>query len=218
MSAIDKHRQDLSETKEARKQLIIETAEKLFIEQGLSNVCIQDIVKATDISRVTFYRYFPDIHPLTMEVAGRMMGKMYKRIIEDHDWLANPPNFQGKGVAIGFFGAMVDSFHNIVEPLRYIGMFDHLYAQQYPNDELAAFYQDALNRGFEASGFRKVFKGCFPNESDIKFFFAVGNVVLAALEKLAARGELLANEQHVSVDYQLDLIRGLLEAYDVSAH
>ena len=213
MSAIERHRQALTETKEARKQQIIETAEKLFIERGLAAVKIQDIVKESEISRVTFYRYFPDIHPLAMEVAGRMMGTMYKRIIEDHKWLEEPPEFTGKTVAIEFFSAMIESYHDITEQLRYMGMFDQLYSREYPNEELASFYQDALDRGFEYSGFKTIFTTLVVGEEDCKFFLAVGNMVLASLEKLAARGQLLEKEQDVTIQSQLDILLKMLRAY-----
>ncbi len=216
MPAIDRHRRELSSAKEARRLLILDTAERLFIEHGLEKVNIKDIVKATEISRVTFYRYFPDIHPLAMEVAGRMMGKMYATIITKKDWLNTPPTFRGKHIAIGFFSAMVECFHDITDSLQYIGMFDYLYARQYPNEELASFYQEALNRGFESSGFQAVFNDILTEPDDCRFFLGIGNITLAALEKLAARGKLLEAEQNVAVDYQLDLIQDMLHNYPLN--
>ena len=214
MAAIDRHRKEISETKEARKQAIVKTAERLFIERGLANVNIQDIVNACEISRVTFYRYFPDIHPLSMEVAARMMGSMYRKILEKHDWLNNPPKETGKKVASVFFTGMVESFHLIEEELVYMGTFDHLYAREYPNEELAKFYRRALLQGLESAGFDQVFAEKLQDRAICNYFDMVGNTILAALERLAARGALLEKEQGTSVDGHLELIKAMLQSLD----
>ncbi len=213
MAAIDRHRREITETKEARKQTIIETAERLFIERGLANVNIQDIVNACEISRVTFYRYFPDIHPLSMEVAGRMMGKMYQKVLEEHGWLDFAPDFEGKQVAAGFYTGMVESFYSIEDELVYMGTFDHLYAREYPNEELAKFYMEALHKELEKSGFDRVFSKKLKENQDIcEHFYMVGNTILAALERLAARGRLLEKEQGTSIDGHLEVIKGMLRS------
>ena len=48
------------ESKARTRRALLETARRLFVEQGTQAVSVSGICKAADISRPTFYRCFPD--------------------------------------------------------------------------------------------------------------------------------------------------------------
>ena len=51
-----------------KKQYILETARKVFVEKGYKNVPMKDIVEACDISRGGLYLYFGSTEELLLEV------------------------------------------------------------------------------------------------------------------------------------------------------
>ena len=59
-----------------RKQNVIDTAHKLFIEKGYQATSIQDILDGSGISKGTFYNYFPSKGELFMAI----FSSFYKRI------------------------------------------------------------------------------------------------------------------------------------------
>ena len=212
MPELEKYRRESSDLKKQRKAAILDVAEALFIERGLAGVNIQDLSKACGISRVTFYRYFPDIHPLAMEVAARMMGQMYSAVIRRQGWLGQAPVEKGRAFTLIFFDGLIDAFEEITPQLKYMGIFDQFYSQAYPSQDLAVFYKNALKQGFAESHFYEFFKIHEWQTQDVEFFVVVGNLVFAGLEKLASRGQLLAEEQGVTVGQHLETLKQMLKA------
>ncbi|MBD5458988.1 MAG: helix-turn-helix transcriptional regulator, partial [Lachnospiraceae bacterium] len=51
-----------------KKQYILETARKVFVEKGYKNVTMKDIVEACDISRGGLYLYFGSTEELLLAV------------------------------------------------------------------------------------------------------------------------------------------------------
>ena len=210
MPLIAEHRKGLSELKEARKVEIIDAAEALFLERGLAAVTIKDLVETLGISRVTFYRYFPDIHPLAMEVAGRMMGQMYAQALSCSGLLDSPREMSGNRAAIHFFTGLISAYPNIIPQLRFMGMFDQYYSQNYPSEELAMFYRQTLKNGYAKSSFYEVFPYQEHTPAERQFFVTLANMVFAALEKIATRGELLEKEQGVTINAHLTLLKKMI--------
>lgn len=48
------------ENKEAKERKLLEAAYKLFVEQGIQNTSVNDIVKAAGVAKGTFYLYYQD--------------------------------------------------------------------------------------------------------------------------------------------------------------
>ncbi|MFN3633241.1 helix-turn-helix domain-containing protein, partial [Exiguobacterium profundum] len=57
------------QNKEERVQLIIQEAERLFIENGFEKVQMQDIADAAGIGVATLFRYFPKKDQLIVAAA-----------------------------------------------------------------------------------------------------------------------------------------------------
>lgn len=62
------------------KQLILETAMRLFYEMGLENVNVEDVVKEVGVTRGAFYHYFKSREELIASV-------MYKSFEDDNPYL-----------------------------------------------------------------------------------------------------------------------------------
>lgn len=58
-----------------KKQYILETARKVFMEKGFKNVTMKDIVEACDISRGGLYLYFGSTQEIFMEVLRMEAGE-----------------------------------------------------------------------------------------------------------------------------------------------
>jgi AcrR family transcriptional regulator len=75
---------DLKEQeKEARKQLIIDAAIRLFSRKSISNVSIRDIAKEAGISPALIYRYFTDRDDLFVASFLRKSEEMLKQFQEE---------------------------------------------------------------------------------------------------------------------------------------
>jgi AcrR family transcriptional regulator len=178
---------------------ILDAAEKLFLEKGLQNTNMKEIAAEAGINRVSLYRYFPDLHPIAFETAVRMLQRIFESI-----------NVEEEGSDLELFRkAMITSieqFYELRDAHRFLGMFDHLYGAGYPTEELAAWYKEQLGLSMLEVQY---------GTSDIapEQIVMIGNCVLSFLQKLAARGDLMAEEQGVSLDTQLDLFKEMVNVY-----
>ena len=59
-----------------RKRQVINHAKRLFLEKGYRNTSIQDILEDSNISRGTFYNYFPS--------KGELFKAVYDSVLEEH--------------------------------------------------------------------------------------------------------------------------------------
>jgi AcrR family transcriptional regulator len=57
------------------RDLLLDTALRLFVEKGYIAVRVEDIAKAADISRATFYKHFSEREEILAELFGRLLGR-----------------------------------------------------------------------------------------------------------------------------------------------
>lgn len=185
-----------------QRNAILDAAETLFLLNGLENTTMGDIAKQTGIHRATLYRYFPDRDPIAFEIAVRMLKKIksstdvseqtvYLRAVEE-DMLA-----------------MIDQFTELRDAYRMLGMFDHLYGDHYPNETLAAWFKEQINTMRWGKG---RFQGEIPGEVRSQVVMLL-NAIMSFLEKMAARGDLMAGEQDVSLQEELRLFKRMVCVY-----
>ncbi len=195
ISKLEKVRRNGSTQVEAQRANILEAAEKLFLENGLE-------AAEAGITRVSLYRYFADRHPIAFEIAVRML----RRILEASDTGERPITFESlRGIEI----RTIEQFYQLRSAYRYLGMFDHLYGDAYPNDKLAAWYKEAiLSLGWirELDPQDALFANLAP-------IVMLNNCMMSFLQKLAVRGDLMANEQGVPLDAQLNFFKEMIDLY-----
>lgn len=185
-----------------RRNAILDAAETLFLRQGLENTTMGDIARETGIHRSTLYRYFPDRDPIAFEIAVRML----KRIKSSTDVSEEPVYLRAvKEDAL----AMIDQFYQLRDAYRFLGMFDHLYGDHYPNEALAHWFKEQVNAMRWGKG---RFQGAIPSPVRSQVVMLL-NAIMSFLEKMAARGDLMASEQDVSLDEELRLFRRMVRVY-----
>lgn len=187
---------------DAQRLNIIETAEKLFLEKGLEYTKMTDIAAKAGITRVTLYRYFPDVDSIAFEIAVRMLRKITGSAAVGENLLST---LALRTIAL----QMIDQFHELQDAFRYMGMFDHRFADQYPTEALATWYQSQVT----ALDWVKNVAQTDPTEISPGQAAMALNTTMSFLQKMAARGALLAPEQGVSVDEQLQAFREMINIY-----
>ena len=193
---MQRYAQERREQTGRRRDEILDAAQALLLARGPENVSMKEIAEAAHISKMTLYRYFPGMDPIAFEIAVRMLREIYSSIGREK----KPESI------VGALITAVRQFHDHEHAYRYLGMFDHLYAQNYPSDDLAQWYKehiDMLDRGFRV-----------PQSKNNAFHMTLGNLTMGFLEKLAARGGLLEKEQQVPVETQLNEFIKMLEILD----
>jgi AcrR family transcriptional regulator len=73
----------LSERQEKTRRRIIDNASKIFLEQGFRNVSVEDLCEVVGVSRVTFYKYFPNRDALVEAIIGEIGSEIIPRVIEN---------------------------------------------------------------------------------------------------------------------------------------
>ncbi len=197
-STSERSRQEKKHQVTERRASIIENAQMLFLEKGLEKTSMQDIADKAGISKVTLYRYFPDRHPIAFEVSVRMLEQIFNTASKNI-----PPELEGLPAMQVAFQNMVREFYTLRNAYRYIGMFDNLYAREYPTEELAEWYKQSNHR--LAIDFAFSVSKSKIDENSLDSLFTIANTVMSFLEKMAARGDLMCEEQEVPLDRQLKI-------------
>jgi len=185
-----------------RRVKILDTAEKLFLEKGLENVTLSEIAAQAGITRVSLYRYFADRDPIAFEIAARMLHEIsqaagqtepaIKRLSESDLMLA-----------------MIDHFDELRDAYRYLGMFNHLYGDHYPNETLANWFKEQIY-SFVPS--RNELRHPERKEQRAQVIVLL-NTIASFLEQMANRGELMASEQSLPIEEQISIFRNVIQVY-----
>ncbi len=184
----------------ARRQSILDTSERLFLEKGLEQTTMADIARAERISTVTLYRYFPSRDPISFEIAARKL----REIAASPRVRARRLNNEAiRQIALG----LIDRFFDLRDAYRYMGMFDHLYGDRYPDEKLAAWYKDVV-LSLEWGGL--LLKDTGAPTPQRQRAVVLLNAVICFLERMAARGDLLSEEQGIPVESQLEQFRRIV--------
>ncbi len=202
ISKLETNRQTGKTQVEAQRVSILDAAETLFLEKGLENTNMKDIAARTGITRVSLYRYFSDRDPIAFEIAVRML----KRIAAA---AAGGEPITGLESFRDYVIRMIDQFYVLRPAYRYISMFDNLYDNHYPNTELADWYKAQIF----ALGWREWAAPDNRLGIDPSLSAMLLNSTMSFLEKMAARGELMSDEQEVSMDDELAFYKEMIQVY-----
>jgi len=202
VSQLEKDRQSGKTQVEVQRISILEAAEKTFLEKSLEHTSMKDIAAAAEITRASLYRYFPDIATIAFEIAVKMLKKITDATNSEES------TFSLETIRTSVV-RMIDQFYPLRPAYRYIGMFDHLYGDNYPDEKLAAWYKEQLF-ALDWIGISsiEISSGIDPEQIAM-----IGNCTLSFLEKMAARGELLSVEQEVSLDSGLTFYKDMINVY-----
>lgn len=73
----------IQETKENKKNRLLDTGFKLFTEKGIQNTSIQDIVDNANVAKGTFYLYFKDKYELRDILVAKKSHKLFCDALEN---------------------------------------------------------------------------------------------------------------------------------------
>lgn len=183
---------------EERKKEVIDTAKKLFLEKGLNNVTMNDIMNEAGLSKATMYRYYDSIHPIAFEVEYEMMQEIFSDLK-----LIDITNRNGGETIKEILLTMVDRFIYHIKAYRYISMFDFLYSDQYPNDNLSQEYNKVIQSIIDAN-----MSGERGKEQYAEALTYV-SVIFAYLQKLAHRKEII-DKGEIDVIERLNIVRKMI--------
>ena len=183
---------------EERKKEVIDSAKKLFLEKGLNNVTMNDIMNETGLSKATMYRYYDSIDPIAFEVEYEMLQEIFSDLK-----LIEITNLNGGEIIKEILLTMVDRFVHHIKAYRYISMFDFLYSDQYPNDNLSQEYNKVIQSIIDAN-----VSGERVKEEYAEALIHV-SVIFAYLQKLAHRKEII-DKGGIDVIERLNVVRRMI--------
>lgn len=202
LSKLERTRRNGDTQVEYQRANILAAAERIFLAKGVEHTSMSDIAAEAGITRASLYRYFSDRDPIAFEIASRML----RRITESAALGQSQTSLeQGREGLI----RMIQQFPLQIEAHRYLGMFDHLYSERYPSVGLADWYKERI----AALGGNWAMPKTDSNALTVEHMVMLGNCVLSFLQKMAARGQLLAEEQGVPVERQLALFQAMVDGY-----
>jgi AcrR family transcriptional regulator len=202
-SLSEQNRQQGVHQVEERRESILNAAQRLFLARGLEIVSMVDIAEAAGITKVTLYRYFPSKDPIAFDIAVRMLKKV----------AASSQKFDGELTLANIkrlCQSLVSNFYRTRDAYRYLGMFEHIYAENYPSEELAQFFKQSIFLLEFNHVTYKDLSETFPQAQQVMMLI---NTIMAFLQKMALRGELLEMEQELPMDDQLRMFRDMIGMY-----
>ena len=102
-------------------------------------------------------------------------------------------------------------FDELEDIYRFIGMFDHLYARQHPPEDVSIWFSDRINRLYVGQ-FNMIMGEIYQQEMYEKAV-TIGNTIASFMQKMAARGELLGEDQEVSMYIQIEHFEEIITHY-----
>lgn len=199
ISKKEKYHEQRKQLVEDRKKEVIEVAKKLFLENGLNNVTMNDLMKEAGLSKATMYRYYDSIHPIAFEVEYEMIQEIFNDLNT-----INLASLTGSEAMKQALLTMVDRFIDHIKAYRYISMFDYLYAQEYPDDNLSQEYNRVL---------RTIINANMGGEKAVEQYNEVltyVGIIFAYLQKLAHRKEIM-DKGDIDVAERLDIVRKMIQ-------
>jgi TetR/AcrR family transcriptional regulator, cholesterol catabolism regulator len=205
-SNLDRYREERRQQTAERRESILVAAQDLFLTKGLEKTSMQDIAGATRISRVTLYRYFPDLYRIAFEVHIRILEELIAAclsgISEDAEGLET--------IRTALLN-MIHRYDELEDIYRFIGMFDHLYARESPSADMSMWFADRISRLYVGQ-FTEVMGSAYPQEMYEKSV-TIGNTIASFMQKMAARGELLGEDQEVPMRIQIEHFEEIITHY-----
>ncbi len=199
-SGMEQYNQERKENAEKRRQHVLNTAQGLFYKKGIINVSMNEIMHEAGVSKGTIYRYFKNID----EIAFELQYSCTRTVFEKSGEILSGKDYEK--IARDFNLYLIDSFYKYKKEYQYIGMFDNMYSGKYPNEQMGKEYFNYISH-IGNTDFLELMNTS--REVFIKMV-TITNVTLSFLYRMASRGELLANEQKITIDEQLQEYRNMI--------
>ena len=195
--------------KDLKREYIIDSAKKLFLNSSISEITIKDISAVSELGEATIYRYFSNKENLVIAVSLSIQ----------QDILSVPfTNEEKSGLdqIKDFFELFKNIFIEHKNYFKFIAEFDTIYLNNIKNKEyslgLDVFY-DLFMRAYELGLKDKSIK----EVKDIKlFYYTCTHSLLELCKKLSSTQSELKQDQEVSkideIQYLISLFISVLKA------
>lgn len=209
-----KWKEQLEQHRSKRREDIIQGAQQLFVERGLSAVTLKDIVEFCGISKVTLYKYFRSLDDIIFEVQINVLTAFWREVNRH-----SPKGGNGFEKMLHLLEHMRAVSERHSSYVRFIAMFDAFYSENYRNAELESRYISFLRGGnhpFTVLLEEGIVDGSIRNDIDIQILtFTLSNVVMATMQRMIVRGKVLHLDQGVEpasvLDHMTDMVLSYLQ-------
>ena len=188
--------------KEAKINLIVESAQRLFFKKGIASVTIKDIAKDAGMGEATIYRHFQKKQNLVLAVAMSIFGAVSQEYFHQSQYKLGYQKIE----------AFYMSFYNIFklhkDYYNFLAEFDLYIAEQ--ATDLGA-YENAIRTFFD--DFNYAYKlglsdGSVKEVENIElFYFTTTHSLLELCKKLAADAKVLKQDERYSTEEVETLIK-----------
>lgn len=174
---------------DAKRNFVIDTATKLFLERSVGEVTIKDIATASGLGEATIYRYFSGRGELVVACALKLQEMVGARFFA-------ATGESGYERLEAFYGAYLEEFVSEPELYRFLSEFDaYCIGEKVDLDEYADNidrFKDAFFASYEAG----VADGSVRRQEDAElFYYSTAHALIALCKKLAAEGELIRQDE-----------------------
>lgn len=205
-------KEQLEQHRNKRREDIIQGAQQLFLERGLSSVTLKDIVEFCGISKVTLYKYFRSFGEIVFEVQINVLSAFGQAVAFN-----SPEGDNGFEKVRHMLEHMISASEQHANSIRFIAMFDAFYQENYANEELERRYISFLRSDTHPiyalleEGYRD---GSIRSDIDIHILtFTLSNIVMATLQRMVVRGKLLLLDQKVEPAFILNHMMDMALTY-----
>ena len=182
---------------------ILDTAEALFLEYGITNTSMVQIARSVGITKVTLYRYFANKDEITLQIQIRMLKKV-REVVEPL-----VKEFTREELKRSVH-AHIAHYHELQEAYRYIGLFDQIYLDNPANPVLTKWAKEQLASSDWRDVNRERAKKNYPNPSERS---VIMSALIWFLEKLALRGELTWSDADIPIEEHLRIFEEMVNAF-----
>ena len=195
--------------KEAKLNLIIESAQKLFFKKGIASVTIKDIAKDAGIGEATIYRHFQKKQNIVLASVLKLKEKVLKGYF---DLSKGKTGFEKVEI---FYSSYLNIFKNSPEYFYFINEFDaymcmeeeaSLGEYEKEIDTFKAQYFEAYELGLKDQSIRKI-------DSIETFYFSTTHALLELCKKLSVTRDLLEQDKRGAKAAEIEcLIKIILDS------
>ena len=195
--------------KDLKTKYIVDVANKLFLERGISDVTIKDIANEAEIGEATIYRHFLKKQNIVLASALSLKERVFEGYF---DLSKGKTGFEKVEI---FYNSYLNIFKHSPEYFYFINEFDaymcmeeNVSLEEYEKevDSFKSEYFDAFNEGLKDHSIRKI-------DSIETFYFATTHSLLELCKKLAVTRALLKQDQNNSKEKEIEcLIKIILDS------
>lgn len=172
-------------TPEEIRSIIVQTAKKQFLENGIAGTEMKEIATLSKLSRSTLYRYAIDRSQLAFIVSTEVLTELCEKCFS----LMIPSSANGFEKLSQFTYHFIDALCDDIDKVSYLTEFDCLFRGAYPDIPEARKYIDTINRmlnrtaqflfeGMADGSIRQVENPLFFTSVLVNTFWGIGQRVL----------------------------------------